>query len=210
MKIINASYEILRCPNGKICLLDIEEFGRTCYDSSHKIEEGSAPKFVTMLIKNGHESVLEHCRITVKFICDRGVSHQLVRARLASYSQQSTRYCNYSKNRFDNQVTIIKPCFWEDNEPALYTMYNYARAAEEGYMALLERGATPEEARTLLPHCTKTEVVMTTNLRHWREVLRQRTHKKAHPQMRELAVPLLAELKTLIPVVFDDINVEVQ
>jgi thymidylate synthase (FAD) len=208
MIVVSAGYEILRIPNGKSCLLDLEEFGRTCYQSLGKIHEGSAEKFVAMLIRKGHESVLEHHRITVKFICDRGVSHEMVRHRLASFSQESTRFCNYSKGAFGKQITVICPPFDNDKFGAqCATWYNYACAAEEGYMGLLERGASPQDARALLPVCLKTEVIMTTNLRHWRNVLAQRVDKDAHPQMRELMVPLLAELKTLSPVVFDDIGV---
>lgn len=208
MKIINASYSI-ETPiySGEELLKSIEHAGRVCYKSEDRITEKSAKAFVRKLIERGHESVLEHESITVRFVCDRGVSHEIVRHRIASFSQESTRYCNYSGNRFGNQITFIKPCFLEEGTGG-YKLWKQAMfVAEKEYFELLNWGCTPQEARSVLPNSTKTEVVMTANLREWRHFLKLRTATAAHPQMRELTVPLLHELQRRIPVVFDDIQV---
>ena len=207
MKIINASYRI-ETPtySGEELLKGIEKAGRTCYKSEDRITDESAGAFVRMLIEHGHESVLEHASITVRFICDRGVSHEIVRHRLASFSQESTRYCNYSNDRFGSELTFIKPCFLPEVS-VTYRLWKRAMfVAEKKYFGLLDWGCTPQEARSVLPNSTKTEVVMTANLREWRHFLKLRTAKAAHPQMRELTVPLLHELQERIPVVFDDIQ----
>lgn len=206
MKIINASYRIETPIDGAEILKRIEKAGRTCYKSEDRITEESAEAFVRKLIERGHESVLEHASITVRFICDRGISHEIIRHRLASYSQESTRYCNYSGDRFENQITFIKPCFLPEVS-VTYRLWKRAMfVAEKKYFGLLSWGCTPQEARSVLPNSTKTEVVMTANLREWRHFLKLRTAKAAHPQMRELTVPLLKELQERIPVVFDDIQ----
>lgn len=160
------------------------------------------------LIKHGHEAMLEHEFITVRFICDRGVSHEIVRHRVASYAQESTRYCNYSKDKFGNEITVIRPCyFYEDTEN--YRIWKAScEAAEKAYFALLDSDASPQEARSVLPTSLKTEIVMTANLREWRHFFRLRTSEAAHPQMRELTIPLLRELKSRIPIIFDDIEVK--
>ena len=205
MKIIEASHSIETPIDGAEILKRIEKAGRTCYKSEDRITEESAENFVRMLIERGHESVLEHASITVRFVCDRGVSHEIVRHRLASYSQESTRYCNYSNDKFRNKVTFIKPCFLDEGTDG-YKLWKQAMfIAEKEYFELLKLGCTPQEARSVLPSSTKTEVVMTANLREWRHFLKLRTAKAAHPQMRELTVPLLHELQERIPVVFDDI-----
>lgn len=207
MKIINASYRI-ETPtySGEKLLKSIEQAGRTCYKSEDRITDESAEAFVRMLIERGHESVLEHASITVRFVCDRGVSHEIVRHRIASFSQESTRYCNYSNDRFRNEITFIKPCFLEDGTGG-YKLWKQAMfVAEKEYFDLLNWGFTPQEARSVLPNSTKTEIIMTANLREWRHFLKLRTAKAAHPQMRELTVPLLKELQEWIPVIFDDIG----
>ena len=206
MKIINASYHIETPIDGAEILKRIEKAGRTCYKSEDRITEESAKSFVQKLIERGHESVLEHESITVRFICDRGISHEIVRHRIASFSQESTRYCNYSNDRFRNNITFIKPCFLDEGTGG-YKLWKQAMfIAEKEYFELLNLGCTPQEARSVLPNSTKTEIVMTANLREWRHFLKLRTAKAAHPQMRELTVPLLKELQAWIPVVFDDIK----
>lgn len=206
MRIIDASYRIETPIDGAEILKRIEQAGRVCYKSEKRITEESAENFVRTLIERGHESVLEHASITVRFICDRGISHEIVRHRIASFSQESTRYCNYSGNRFGNQITFIKPCFLEEGTGG-YKLWKQAMfIAEKEYFALLNWGCTPQESRSVLPNSTKTEVVMTANLREWRHFFKLRTAKAAHPQMRELTVPLLKELQEWIPVVFDDIG----
>lgn len=208
MKIIKAGFEILGEPDGAEILKRIELAGRVCYKSEDKIEDGSAERFVCSLIQRGHESVLEHEKLSVRFICDRGVSHELVRHRLASYSQESTRYCNYSKDGFGGEITVIEPAFFGRPWERKYHIWMLCcKQAEQTYFELLSMGATPQEARSVLPNSLKTEVVMTADLREWRHILRLRTDKAAHPQMREVMVPLLAELKERIPAVFDDIEV---
>lgn len=217
MKIINAGFQILSDINGMEMLQAIEYIARTCYKSESMITDLSAVKMVESLINRGHEAMLEHCVISVKFIVDRGVSHELVRHRVASYAQESTRYCNYSKDKFGNELTFIKPCFWEhfsDNIEDNFALGEWEAAmadAEKHYFKLIENGATPEQARTVLPNSIKTEIVMTANLREWRHFFKLRTlgiTGKPHPQMLEVTVPLLAEFKALIPVVFDDLIVE--
>ena len=206
MKIINASHSIETPIDGAEILKRIEKAGRTCYKSEDRITDESAGAFVRMLIERGHESVLEHESITVRFVCDRGVSHEIVRHRIASFSQESTRYCNYSNDRFGYEITFIKPYFLKEGTVA-YALWSTAmHLANIMYSDMLSEGCTPQEARSVLPNSTKTEVVMTANLREWRHFLKLRTAKAAHPQMRELTVPLLRELQERIPVVFDDIQ----
>jgi thymidylate synthase (FAD) len=144
------------------------------------------------VIRSGHHSVLEHEKVTVRFIVDRGVSHELVRHRIASYSQESTRYCNYNQDRFGKEITVIEPWFFRPTETAGYQTWKAAcEGCERAYFELLEGGATPQEARSVLPNSLKTEVVMTANLREWRHFLQLRCAKDAHPQMKEVAIPLL-------------------
>ena len=205
MKIINPSYEILNTINGEEMLRFIEKIGRVCYKSEDRITDDSAKSFVLALIKSGHESVLEHVSITVKFICDRGVSHEIVRHRIASYSQESTRYCNYSCDNFGNELTFIRPCFWKVGSQEYSRWLRMMESIEKLYMQLIRTGNQAQEARSILPNSLKTEIVMTANLREWRHFLKLRTARDAHPQMREIAIPLLEELKSLVPVVFNDV-----
>ena len=206
MKIIKAGYEILTPLNANEILKHLELVGRVCYKSEDKITAESAAPFIVGLIKRGHEAIIEHYNITVKFICDRGVSHELVRHRLASWAQESTRYCNYSKDGFANGCTFIEPCFWDKNPEAYVTWLEAMTKAEELYLQLVTIAeASAQEARSVLPNSLKTEVIMTANLREWRHFFKLRTADAAHPQMREVTRPLLRELKETIPVIFDDI-----
>ena len=207
MQIIDARYEILDKIDGMEVLKKIERVARTCYKSEDYIKEGSAERLVKSLINRGHEAMLEHYSFSIKFVCDRGVSHEIVRHRVASFAQESTRYCNYSKDKFGNELTFIKPCFWDEYSPCMEILWQQAaKQSEVKYFELLEMGATPEQARSVLPNSIKTEIVMTANLREWRHFLKLRTSQAAHPQMRELTIPLLKELKEKIPVIFDDIE----
>lgn len=209
MRVVEAGYEILtEISDGGIKELQhIEKIGRVCYKSEDKITEDgeSAKKFVKMLIDRGHEAMIEHSSLAVKFIVDRGVSHELVRHRIASFAQESTRYCNYAKDKFGNEVTFIKPFFFD--EPS--TQYGlWKRAMEEAecnYLHLLESGASPQEARSVLPNSTKTEITITANYREWRNFFKLRAAESAHPQMREVTVPLLIELSNKLPVIFEDL-----
>lgn len=205
MKIIKPCVEFITPINGETILKRIEECGRVCYKSEDKITEGSSEKFVTNIIKRGHEAVLEHCSFTVKFICDRGVSHEIVRHRMASYCQESTRYCNYSKGNFGGEITVIEPIYLEQHTDGYRIWEEACQIAERAYFNLLEWGCSPQEARAVLPNSLKTELIMTANLREWRHFLKLRCSPAAHPQMREVANLLLEELKIKIPIVFDDI-----
>lgn len=209
MRIIKPSYEIMTdiSPFGTLELEQIERAARTCYKSEDKITDQaeSAKKLIVKLIENGHEAMLEHSSLTVKFICDRGISHELVRHRMASFAQESTRYCNYSQDKFDNQITVIEPCFMVPESDAYEDWKIAMNVAESWYFEFLEEGLSPQEARCVLPNSLKTEVVMSANYREWRHILRLRTDPAAHPQMRELMLPLLKDLYERIPVIFDDI-----
>lgn len=217
MKLIRPSFEILSLIDGEQILKNIERAGRTCYKSESKISADSARDFVRMLISRGHESVLEHEKVTVKFICDRGVSHELVRHRIASFSQESTRYCNYKSNKL---TYIIPPWISTEEIPLTCTIDSSFKMkgmqestiswicalvyAEQAYLDLLGQGWRPEQARAVLPNSLKTEIVVSANLREWRLIFRQRTSNSAHPQMRELMIPLSEEFKCKIPIIFDE------
>ena len=296
MKIIKPSFEILNIsPANPLELLELA--GRVCYKSEDKILPDTALPFVKKILEGHHESVIEHASMTIKFVCDRGVTHELVRHRLCAFSQESTRYCNYNKDKFGNEITVIEPCFWVDDtyvemlmaliERAItVTMKKYqtsevaslltsaqtilsksnkdvcdelminrstlnrwltfkvfpspcscmlicdwvktnasdllektsyerqynvwkeaCQRAEVSYFALLQMGASPQQARTVLPNSLKTEIVMTADLREWRHVFKLRTSKAAHPQMRELMIPTLEEVKQRIPLIFYDMVV---
>jgi thymidylate synthase (FAD) len=164
--------------------------------------EGSSERFVKMLQSRGHESVMEHINITVRFICDRGVSHELVRHRLAAYTQESTRYVNYGKKG----LSVIDPVVFNKNSEKHAVWEEAMQQAEHFYNRLIEMGAKPEEARTVLPQSTKTEIVTTCNIREWRNIFRLRTSPAAHPQMREIMIPLLEKFQAEMPVLFGDIK----
>lgn len=179
-------------------LQDIERIGRVCYKSEHRITSSSAAPFVRNIIERGHESVLEHISITVRFITDRAIANELVRHRIAAYSQESTRYCNYK-----DKIEFIYPKNVSDKQ--LQLIMEACACAATTYQALIADGATPEVARDVLPLCTKTELIATYNLREWRHILRLRTDKAAHPKMRELMQTLLQFFQGLVPIIFDDI-----
>jgi thymidylate synthase (FAD) len=199
MELVNPSATILKVTMFPLEL--IEEAGRICYKSEDKITNDSAIDFAKMLLKLGHESVVEHAVATVKFICDRGVTHEIVRHRIASYSQESTRYCNYGKIG----VKFITPSDFELDEDD----YELLISIEEHYNNCLAKGRTPQQARYFLPNGLKTEIIMTANLREWRHFFKLRTAKAAHPDMRNLTRPLLEEFKKEIPVIFDNILVDI-
>lgn len=212
MKVVSQSYEIITpiSIGGLDELRRIERAGRACYKTENLITEDgeSAKRFVKMLVKAGHESVLEHSSLQVMFVCDRGVSHEIVRHRLASYSQESTRYCNYGHDKFGNEITVIEPTEFKHDPLAHQTWKNSCIVAETAYFTLLNSGVSPELARSVLPNSLKTEIMMTANYREWRHFFKQRTSKFAHPQIRELLVPLLFNLQHRLPIIFDDIDVE--
>lgn len=210
MRVISAYFIIEDSFIGDELLQKIEKAGRTCYKSEDKITSESSKQFVKKILASGHETVIEHEKITVRVICDRGVTHEIVRHRIASYSQESTRYCNYGKDKFGSEITVIDPYFWKSEnleDKKKYEIWKkQMEATEKAYLELIELGASPQEARSVLPNSLKTEIVMTMNLREWRHFFKLRTASNAHPQMREIACPLLDEFKKRIPVIFDDIK----
>jgi thymidylate synthase (FAD) len=218
MRVIEPYFEMLTpfSAGGVEELQKIEKAARTCYKSEDKIDNKgeSAKKLVTALIKSGHEAMLEHSQLSVRFVVDRGISHELVRHRLFSFAQESSRYVNYSKDKFGNEITFIEPIFYQATEEhfkdaALIDRYEEwteaCQDAEKSYFRLLQMGASAQEARNVLPNSTKTEIVVTGNYREWRNFFKLRGDKAAHPQMREVTIPLLHVLKGMIPIVFDDI-----
>lgn len=204
MEIINSSYIIEGKIDGEQVLKNLERYARVCYKSEEKIslDLTSATKLIRHIIEIGHESVLEHEKATVRIICDRGVSHEIVRHRIASYSQESTRYCNYNKKG----VTFIKPLFFQEGSSKYNLWLSAMQYCEDVYNLLICQGASPQEARSVLPNSLKTEIVITFNMREWRHFFRLRCSPKAHPQMREITIPLLKEFQRRIPIIFDDIN----
>ena len=237
MKIVKPSFEILTpiSKGGEDELKAIERAARTCYKSEDLISEdiSSAEKLIKTLLYNGHEAMLEHSQLSVKFIVDRGVSHELVRHRLCSFAQESTRYCNYSKDKFDGEITVVEPsCFKDLSEedkqlyinwfeyynkyPSDYTFekyiiwyviwYDLCTNAEHYYFKLLDKGMTPQEARSVLPTSLKTELVVTANYREWRNIFKLRCDHHAHPDMRYIMCQVLDEVKKRIPIIFDDIK----
>lgn len=219
MKLIKPYTEILSPINNEEILKMLERVARTCYKSEDKITNNSAIEMMRSLIKRDHLAMIEFFDITVKFVCDRGVSHELVRHRIASFAQESTRYCNYSKDKFDNQITFIIPCWcnisegiykngdikYEINNPDSY-WFDLLIDSEVTYNALINAKWQPQQARSVLPNSLKTEINVKMNLREWRHFFKLRCSQAAHPQMRELTVPLLEEFKSKISIIFDDIT----
>ena len=211
MRIIEPSAEIIT--HNSISGIDIckhiEKCGRVCYKSEGKITNDSYISFIQKIIERGHEAVLEHYSITIKFVCDRGVSHEIVRHRLASYCQESTRYCNYNKEDFGCEIAVIKPCYLVEGTKGYSDWKESCEKAENSYFDMLDFGCKPQEARAVLPNSLKTEVMMTANLREWRHFFKLRCSKAAHPQMREVAFKALFEMQKYIPIIFDDVVNEV-
>ena len=200
MKIIDQSIEVLNLPDKQKALELLEVAGRTCYKSK---STGDPSEFVKRIVDSGHHSVIEHISATFKIICDRGVSHELVRHRLCSFSQESTRYANYSKEKFGNEITVIKPFFFDEGCVEYFYWKQAMLRAEEFYLDLIRQGAKPEEARSVLPNSLKTEIVMTANLREWIHILDLRLSKRAHPQIREVAMLIQAEFAWWMPEIFN-------
>ena len=202
MRIVKPSVEIEPL-NGKILVENLESYGRICYKSGYRIKEGSAEKFIGGALKRGHFSVIEHEKVTAKIICDRGVTHELVRHRIGSYSQESTRYVNYQDG-----ITVVKPVFWDKNHINYGRWEQAMEAAESLYILLIKNGAKPEEARSVLPNSLKTEIIVTFNMREWRHFFYLRCSPGAHIQIREIGIMLLKKMREVIPVLFDDFNID--
>jgi len=206
MKIVDPNVEFITPIDGAAILKHIEKCGRVCYKSEDRITEGSAEAFCRGIIRRGHEAVLEHASFTVKFTVDRGVSHEIVRHRMASYCQESTRYCNYSQGKFDSGITLIRPSYLAEGSREFELWKEACSTCERIYLDMLMAGYSPQEARAVLPNSLKTEIVMTANIREWRHFLRLRCSPAAHPQIREVACRLLEMCKEKIPVLFGDIE----
>lgn len=201
MKIIEQSWEWLQKPILPLAI--IERAGRTCYKSEKRITNDSAEKFVKTIIELGHETVIEHVSISIRLITNRGVTHELVRHRLASYSQESTRYV-----RYNDEMEFIKPVWWHNQDYSEAQKENWKIAmkhAENTYLRALELGDKPEQAREVLPQSIKTEIVVTANLREWRHIFDLRCSHKAHPQIRALMLDCLKGFSQEIPIIFDDL-----
>ena len=203
MRLIKPSYEILECPTD--ALERIERAARTCYKSEDRIGSGTAEKLVGFLMDRHHSAMLEFGGwIAVKFVSNRGFTHEMVRHRLASFAQESTRYCNYSKGKFDAEITCVEPLADLDalTKRSLYEAWS---EAEKQYMEMLARGTKPEVAREALPIGLKAEIVVGANTREWMHIFEQRCSPAAHPRMRELMIPLRAELQGRIQLLFDEV-----
>jgi thymidylate synthase (FAD) len=207
MKLIEPSFKIEHAPAYFDMLDVIERAARTCYKSENKIKNGSAEKLIRSCIKQGHHSILEHCSITVRIACDRGVSHELVRHRLCAFSQESQRYCAYK-----DDVEFIRPYWFDESvgtrdwtNPSEHTAYSALRDAERYYQDLLVMGVAPQNARAVLPNATKTEIVITANIREWRHIFTLRCANAAHPEMRGIMVPMRTKFANLWPVFFEDL-----
>jgi thymidylate synthase (FAD) len=210
MKVIDPYYDILNMPAGEVVLTHIELAARTCYKSEDKITADSAARLLRGLLKSGHHSVFEHASATVRIVCDRGISHEIVRHRLCAFSQESTRYANYARDKFGQEITVIKPFFWPENSEAYHVWKAQMESAEAAYLRLIEGGASPQEARSVLPNSLKTEVVMTANMREWRHIFKLRCSGASHPQIRQLMLPLLDRFAKAVVVLFDDLQQEFQ
>jgi len=218
MKVITASHEILTELDRNKILNHIENCGRQCYQSTHLVKDGSASGFVQMIMQRGHHSVIEHCSMSIKFIVDRGITHEMVRHRLASFSQESTRFCNYGGDRFGNEINVIDPCTSIELSPKMNKltetdMQHYRHllnvALEQSeliYNKMIDHGIPPEYARGVLPNATKASIVITANMREWREIFSQRAVSEfAHPQIREVMIPALLEVNEYLPEIFLDL-----
>ena len=202
MEIIKQGFEWISRPED--VLEHIERCGRTCYKSEDKITQGSAHKFVKMIIGKGHETVIEHASVSIRLTTNRGVSHEFVRHRLFSISQESTRYVNYKGG-----MQFIKPIWWDvwsEYEKAIWL--KSMEDSEKAYIELIQSGSRPEQAREVLPNSLKTELVGTANMREWRHTFNMRCQAAAHPQIRALMIPVLKEFTIAFPVLFDDLAVK--
>ena len=202
MRIVKPSVELLWCTIDPE--VQIEKAGRTCYKSEDKITQGSAGKFVKALRNAGHHAMLEHACASFRIITDRGITHEIVRHRIASYAQESTRYCNYSKDKFCNECSFIQPPDLNYEQTMMW--HDACLNAEGHYFAMLDEGCTPQIARSVLPNSLKTEIVMMANLREFRHFIKLRGSKEAHPQIVPIAFAIWKALMIVAPNMFDDLE----
>ncbi len=184
----------------------LERACRTCYKSENLITEDSYKHLLTNCLNRGHESILEHEKISIRMICDIGVYKDLTRHRFASFSIESTRYCNYGKDKFDNEIKFIKPVHIEEGTENYKIWEDTMKFIEKQYMEMGEKKATPDQMRMLLPHSTAAEVCMTANIREWRHILSLRCSKMTHPAVRQLLIPLLLKFKKDMPELFENVE----
>lgn len=205
MKIIKPVIEVENYDGIKI-MKNIDRACRTCYRSEGLITEDSYKKLLNNCINRGHESVLEHEKITIRMTCDIGVYKDLTRHRFGSFSIESTRYCNYGKDKFDNEIKFIEPCNIDRGTVEYAHWLNVMQVIDNTYNELSRIGCTPDQMRMILPHSTAAQVTMTANIREWRHILDLRTKKMTHPSIRQLLIPLLLKFKSDMPELFDSIE----
>ncbi|HAU86976.1 MAG TPA: FAD-dependent thymidylate synthase [Lachnospiraceae bacterium] len=205
MKVIKPYVYMREAELDKSKLYNVEYAARLCYKSEGRMTDEVNETFLKNIITRQHESVLEHEKVTVYFVVDRGITHEIVRHRVGSYSQESTRYCNYTGDKFGNEITVIEPYYYIGKEKEYKEWENCCKNIEQAYMKLL-KDSTPQEARAILPNSLKTEIAVTYNLREWRHFFSLRCDKTAHPQMQQITIPLLLEFKKQLAPVFDDIS----
>ncbi len=202
MEIVEQSVELLWITNEPE--YQIELAGRTCYKSEDKMSEDSAKAFSRRIRDHGHHAILEHAAASFRIITDRGISHEIVRHRVASYAQESTRYCNYSSGKFNKQCTFIEP---PDLTPQQREIWERSCLdAEKNYFELLDNGCSAQMARSVLPNCLKTEIVMMANFREWRHFIDLRGTKAAHPQVRPIAKKIWEILMEHGSSIFEDLK----
>ena len=191
--------------DGVAIMQKIERACRTCYRSEGIITDTSYQNLLKNCISRGHESILEHEKITIRMCCDVGVYKDLTRHRTGTaFSIESTRYCNYSKDKFTNNIKFIHPIFIQDEEN--FKIWEAAmQSIEDNYMAMANNGAKPDELRMLLPHSTAAEVTMTCNIREWKHILELRCSKMVHPSVRQVMLPVLKRFKETMCEIFEDV-----
>lgn len=205
MKIIEPLVEVENFDGLKI-MKNIERACRTCYRSEDKITEDSYKNLIKNCVNRGHESVLEHEKITVRLTCDIGVYKDLTRHRIASFSIESTRYCNYGKDKWDNQIKFIKPCNIEGDSELYSNWVGTMDFVEKEYIAMSKNGATPDQMRMILPHSTAAEVTMTANIREWKHIFELRCSKRVHPSVQQVMIPLLLYFKEQMPEIYESVE----
>ena len=204
MQIVDPYIQVEKVDGTQI-MKNIERACRTCYRSEGKITEESYKTLLKNCITRGHESVLEHEKITIRMYCDLGVYKDLTRHRIASFSIESTRYCNYGKDKFGNELKFIKPCNMEEGSE-LYKLWEDAcENIEKDYIEMSKLGALPDQLRMILPHSIAAEVTMTANIREWKHILSLRASSHTHPSIRQLMIPLLLHFKQIMPEIFEDV-----
>lgn len=207
MRIIKPSCQILWPGNRDAILKRIERSGRVAYRSENRITKESASAFVQKIVVNGHHSVLEHVSVSVEATTDRGISHEIVRHRIAAYTQESTRACDYQKEKFKGQIDVVLPSFfWElkKNDQRFQIWLDAMKYAEGAYLGLRLRGVPPEVARSVLPTCLRTKIFITYNLREWKHFFSLRAVRAAHPDMQVIARNLLKKFQTKLPEIFGE------